>query len=135
MTENMKLWSAVYRALVDEGFDPTHAGWVATQVGQAYAVGGRDCETCGHPIAEHGEKGCNHPVEDEAGWDFCECRARRSDLLQAYAADLERTIIEAEAQFNHDGEPSDIDTARTSLVRLCSMGAEALLSVERLKAD
>ena len=49
-------------------------------------------------------------------------------------ADLEGNIIEADSMFTIDHKPDTIEAAELALVRMCSMGAEALSQVTQKDA-
>jgi len=55
--------------------------------------------------------------------------------LKARVAELEQIIIEADAQYNTDRKPADIESASLFLVRMCSYGREAMDRVAELEAE
>jgi hypothetical protein len=57
-----------------------------------------------------------------------------NDSLRARIASLERNIIEADAQYNIDREPQDIETAELGLVVMAGYGREAMDKIEKMQA-
>jgi hypothetical protein len=58
----------------------------------------------------------------------------RCAMLEDHIAELERTIIEAGAEYNIDKKPGTIESATLGLVTLCDMGREAMDKVAELEA-
>lgn len=71
------------------------------------------CEVCGFSGMTHGAY-VGHTPE-----------ACIKHLLRR-VAELEELIIEADAHFNTNKQPADFEAASLALVRMCSMGSEAL---------
>ena len=79
--------------------------------------------------------GCLKPAQGWNGRAGEDALNKRITALEAENASLKSTIIEADAQFNEGKTPATIQVAELALVRMCSVGREALDKVGGLEAE